>query len=165
MIVQTRFYPTSTEPGHIDPRSASAPAGTVVDRDVTQPDKWECFQQPHVALQGTSKSSHNTVICDEILVPKFRSLPAIGAVNPSDYFQLMTNSMAYTYGRATRSVSLPPPAYYADLAAERAPRWMSKYFEPSSSERGSDNGAGAAESGDVPEIELHVDLEWTMWYI
>jgi eukaryotic translation initiation factor 2C len=50
--------------------------------------------------------THYTVIYDET---RFSA----------DEIQKGTNDTSYLYGRATRSVSLIPPAYYADIACER----------------------------------------------
>ena len=83
----------------------------------------------------------------------------------------MTHNICYAFGRATRSVSIAPPAYYADLAAERARRLLSRYFDPTESERGSDNGAagaaaGAAGNANRPaDVGLHRNLQGTMHYI
>lgn len=38
----------------------------------------------------------------------------------SDSLQELTYRLCYIYGRATRAVSIVPPAYYADLVAARA---------------------------------------------
>ena len=37
----------------------------------------------------------------------------------ADELQQGTHTASYLYGRATKAVSLVPPAYYADLACER----------------------------------------------
>lgn len=52
------------------------------------------------------KATHYTVIYDE---------NAFGA----DEIQKGTHDFSYLYARATKAVSLIPPAYYADLACER----------------------------------------------
>ena len=36
-----------------------------------------------------------------------------------DELQTLTHDMSYLFARATKAVSLVPPAYYADLACER----------------------------------------------
>lgn len=38
----------------------------------------------------------------------------------ADSLQELTYRLCYIYGRATRAVSIVPPAYYADLVAARA---------------------------------------------
>ncbi|KAJ1971850.1 hypothetical protein H4R33_007142, partial [Dimargaris cristalligena] len=88
-------------------RSGNCPAGTVVDRDITHPKEFDFFLQAHGGLQGTSRPTHYTVLHDE---NKFTA----------DSLQVLTNQMCYLFPRCTRSVSLCPPAYFADLLAFRA---------------------------------------------
>ena len=48
----TRFYPTDAkgaDPSHKN----NIKNGTVVDRGITVPKRWDFFMAPHVALQGT----------------------------------------------------------------------------------------------------------------
>jgi len=61
----------------------------------------------HPGLQGTSKPTHYHVLFDEN-----NFLP--------DSLQEFTYRLCYLYCRATRSVSVCPPAYYAHLVAARA---------------------------------------------
>lgn len=82
-------------------------AGTVVDTDVANPVCFEFFLQAHAGLIGTAKPTRYIVLEDD---NKFSS----------DALQTVVNSLCYTYSRATRSVSLPPPAYYSDILAEKA---------------------------------------------
>ncbi|VDM94738.1 unnamed protein product, partial [Onchocerca ochengi] len=56
---------------------------------------------------GTSRPARYHVLWDD---SKFTS----------DELQAITFSMCHTYGRCTRSVSIPAPVYYADLVATRA---------------------------------------------
>lgn len=63
--------------------------------------------QSHAGLQGTSRPTHYHVLYDE------------NNFTP-DGLQELTYRMCYTYGRATRAVSIVPAAYYADLVAARA---------------------------------------------
>ncbi|EPZ31159.1 Argonaute/Dicer protein, PAZ domain-containing protein [Rozella allomycis CSF55] len=89
-------------------RSGNVPAGTVVDKEVTAPDRFEFYLNSHAGLQGCSRPSLYTVIWND-----FPTLT-------SDQIQEMTYRMCYTYVRCTRSVSVVPPAYYAHLLAFRA---------------------------------------------
>lgn len=63
--------------------------------------------QSHAGLQGTSRPTHYHVLYDDN-----RFTP--------DSLQELTYRLCYIYGRATRAVSIVPPAYYADLVAARA---------------------------------------------
>lgn len=58
-------------------------------------------------LQGTSKPTHYHVLWDD-------------SNFTADDLQTLTYYLCYTYARATCSVSIPPPCYYADLVAYRA---------------------------------------------
>ncbi|CAD6932562.1 unnamed protein product [Tilletia controversa] len=88
-------------------RTGNLRAGTVVDKGVTNPVAFEFFLQAHAGLIGTAKPTRYIVLEDEC---KFSN----------DALQTVTNTLCYSYSRATRSVSLPPPAYYSDILAEKA---------------------------------------------
>jgi eukaryotic translation initiation factor 2C len=59
--------------------------------------------------------THYTVIYDET---RFSA----------DEIQKGANDTSYLYGRATRSVSLIPPAYYADIACERGRCYLNDFL-------------------------------------
>ncbi|KAJ3046155.1 Eukaryotic translation initiation factor 2C [Rhizophlyctis rosea] len=82
-------------------------AGTVVDSDVTHPFEYDFYLTSHSGLQGTSKPAHYHVLYDE------------NGFGPDD-LQEVTYRLCYLFARSTRSVSIPPPAYYAHLVASRA---------------------------------------------
>ena len=105
----TRFYPTRVE--DTDGRTGNPMPGTVVDRGVTGEKLFDFFLLAHQGLQGTSKPAHYVVIKDDI---------KLGA----DQLQSLTHSLCYTFARATRSVSICPPAYYADLLCERGRSYL-----------------------------------------
>ncbi|KAK4044217.1 ribonuclease H-like domain-containing protein [Parachaetomium inaequale] len=117
---QTRFYPTDRN--HIHPRSKSPKEGTIVDRGVTNVRYWDFFLQAHASLQGTARPAHYTVLLDEIFQHKFGPRAA-------DMLEKLTHDMCYAYGRATKAVSICPPAYYADLVATRARIHKHEMFE------------------------------------
>ncbi|KAI7856147.1 Piwi domain-containing protein [Circinella umbellata] len=100
----TRFFPI--KPADAD-KSENCPAGTVVDTDIVHPFEFDFYLQSHAGLQGTSRPTHYHVLLDE---NKFTS----------DSLQELTYRLCYIYNRATRSVSLVPPVYYAHLLAARA---------------------------------------------
>jgi eukaryotic translation initiation factor 2C len=62
------------------------------------------FLQAHAGLQGTTRPTHYTVVHDD------NELKA-------DVLQGLTHGMAYLFARATKAVSLVPPAYYAGKCA------------------------------------------------
>jgi eukaryotic translation initiation factor 2C len=105
----TRFYPTREE--DTDGKTGNPQPGTVVDRGVTGEKLFDFFLLAHQGLQGTSKPAHYVVLKDDI---------KLGA----DQLQSLTHSLCYTFARATRSVSICPPAYYADLLCERGRSYL-----------------------------------------
>jgi len=105
----TRFYPTRLE--DTDGKTGNPMPGTVVDRGVTGEKLFDFFLLAHQGLQGTSKPAHYVVIKDDI---------KLGA----DQLQNLTHSLCYTFARATRAVSICPPAYYADLLCERGRSYL-----------------------------------------
>ena len=46
----------------------------------------------------------------------------------ADQLQRLTHDCSYTFARATKAVSLVPPAYYADLACERARCYLAAFL-------------------------------------
>ena len=95
--------------------------------------------------------------------------------------------MCYLFGRATKSVSIFPPAYYADIVCERArcylggtfdiqcpgqvlPVGADRYYLPCSTcpdpYRGNPAPSEAAEGGQRTEdVLIHPNLRNTMFYI
>ncbi|KAG8985277.1 hypothetical protein FRB90_004845 [Tulasnella sp. 427] len=57
-----RFFPQNN--ANAD-RSGNAPAGLVVDRDITSPVEYDFYLQSHGGLLGTSRSAHYNVLVDE----------------------------------------------------------------------------------------------------
>ncbi|KAI8099370.1 Piwi domain-containing protein [Halteromyces radiatus] len=100
----TRFFPIQTRDSD---RTGNCHPGTVVDTGIVHPFEFDFYLQSHAGLQGTSRPTHYHVLYDD---NKFTS----------DDLQELTYRLCYIYGRATRSVSICPPAYYADLMAARA---------------------------------------------
>ncbi len=46
----------------------------------------------------------------------------------ADEIQGLTHHLCYLYGRATKAVSVCPPAYYADILCERGRCYLAKYL-------------------------------------
>jgi len=108
VVVQKRhhakFFPQNKNDAD---KSGNILPGTVIDNTITHPVNFDFYLCSHAGLQGTSKPSHYYVIYDE---NNFNS----------ESLQTLTYNMCYLYCRATCSVSIPPPIYYAHLAASRA---------------------------------------------
>ncbi|KAF9484944.1 argonaute-like protein [Pholiota conissans] len=98
------FFPTS--PRDAD-RTGNFSPGVVIDTDITHPGHPNFYLQSHAAIQGTCRSSHYIVLHDEIFN---KHLPSI---------QSIAYTLCNNYAKATRSVSIPAPVYYADLVCSR----------------------------------------------
>ncbi|RDB21860.1 Protein argonaute 1B [Hypsizygus marmoreus] len=106
-----RFYPTNSAQAD---RNGNTRPGTVVDKGVTAVFDFDFYLQAHAGLQGHVKATHYTVVYDE------NSFTA-------DEIQQGTHDTSYLYARATKAVSLIPPAYYADLACERGRCYLNDF--------------------------------------
>ncbi|KAI1437075.1 Piwi-domain-containing protein [Xylaria sp. CBS 124048] len=149
---QTRFYPT--DPNHMIKSSRNVKNGTVVDRGVTQAITWDFFLTAHKGLQGTSRPAHYTVLLDEV----FRSMSRDQAANQ---LEKLTFEMCHLFGRATKAVSICPPAYYADILCTRARVYLSDLFENSDTK----SSVSGTTTTDVFSIDVHESLKDTMFYI
>ena len=159
----TRFYPTTTSDAD---RSSNPRNGTVVDRGVTETRNWDFFLQSHTALQGTARPAHYYIILDEIFTK--RKVPP-QYQNTADVLEDLTHSMCYLFGRATKAVSICPPAYYADIVCERARCYLSGLFDamtpsgtPAQSVAGEEDRPPVARGEDVL---IHRNLRNTMFYV
>lgn len=145
----TRFYPT--DPEHMT-RSRNIKSGTVVDRGVTQATVWDFFLTAHQALQGTARPAHYTVLLDEVFRPTLGSEAANG-------LEALTHEMCYLFGRATKAVSICPPAYYADIVCTRQRLYLDDYFERAETQ------STTSTQTTVVAPDIHRNLENTMYYI
>ncbi|KLO12386.1 Piwi-domain-containing protein [Schizopora paradoxa] len=110
----TRFYPIRTEDAD---RTGNTKAGTVVDQGVTGIYDFDYYLQAHAGLQGTVHPTHYTVIYDENHFA-------------ADDIQQCTNTISYLSACATRSLSVVPPAYWADQACDRARCYLHEILPP-----------------------------------
>jgi eukaryotic translation initiation factor 2C len=154
----TRFYPT--DEGNAD-RSSNCQPGTIVDRGVTEVRFWDFFVQSHACLQGTARPGHYYVILDEIFRGRASKPPY---QNAADALEELTHNMCHLFGRATKAVSLCPPAYYADLLCTRLRCYLSDQFDPNDTEATPSVASGATAST-LPEITIPESLRDSMFYI
>lgn len=156
----TRFY--ATKENEAD-RSGNPMNGTVVDRGVTSMWNWDFFLQAHTCLQGTAKPAHYYVVLDEIFgkgsLKKPHPFP-----NVADTLEDLTHNMCYLFARATKAVSICPPAYYADLACERARCYLSGVFDPATP-GGSSVTGGAQTTATAADVTIHERLRDSMFYL
>lgn len=155
----TRFYPTKVEDAD---RSSNPQNGTIVDRGVTEVRNWDFFLQAHTALQGTARPAHYFVVLDEIFRKRRVQPPH---QNVTDALQELTHNLCYLYGRATKAVSICPPAYYADLVCERARCYLSEIFDATPAASVAGSGTGADPVADPDAVKIHPKLKDTMFYI
>ena len=125
---------------------------------------FDFYLQAHAGLQGHVKPTHYTVVYDE---------SKLGA----DEVQQGINTASYLYARATRSVSLIPPAYYADLACERGRCYLNEFLV--SEDKTTTTSKGKSKKGSKEEEEakvfenatkawgngIHPNLAGSMFYI
>lgn len=157
----TRFYPTAVADAD---RSSNPRNGTVVDRGVTEVQNWDFYMQAHTCLQGTARPAHYFIVLDEVFA---QQRGGSGGGNVADTVEELTHNMSHLFGRATRAVSICPPAYYADLVCERARYYLSHVFTGGA---GASDG-GESEAGDGPpeslqdSVKIHAALVDSMFYI
>lgn len=153
---QTRFYPTQTTNMT---RSRNVKNGTVVDRGVTLARTWDFFLVAHNALQGTARPAHYTVLLDEIFEPNYKAEAA-------DKMEKVVHEMCYLFGRATKAVSICPPAYYADILCTRRRVYMSDVFDASTDDNTSiSSGSQEQHILKASGRKIHDRLKDTMYYI
>ncbi|KAJ3728781.1 ribonuclease H-like domain-containing protein, partial [Lentinula raphanica] len=115
-------------------------AGFASDQgSLSHPTITDFYLQSHAAIQGTSRSGHYTVIHDEIFGSNINKIRELAF------------SLCHVYAKATRSVSIPAPVYYADLACARG----SFHYAPNSAYNLNSDAGSTVSSGH----ELNLD-EW-----
>ncbi|KAL2834729.1 ribonuclease H-like domain-containing protein [Aspergillus pseudoustus] len=155
----TRFYPTKQEDAD---RFNNPVNGTVVDRGITEARNWDFFLQAHTALKGTARPAHYFTLWDEI----FHKLkPSAPHQNTADMLEAMTHHMCYLFGRATKAVSICPPAYYADLVCTRARCYLARMFDPATPSGSVITGEGQGLRADHDDVRIHPNVADTMFYI
>ncbi|KEY70180.1 hypothetical protein S7711_03401 [Stachybotrys chartarum IBT 7711] len=164
----TRFYPTTPN----GDRNLNTLAGTVVDRGITEAPIWDFYLQSHAAIKGTARPAHYVVVKDEIFSCKMVKLELPNR-NAADLVEEMAQAMCYTYGRATKAVSLCTPAYYADILCERARCYLSNLYDgqEDDSKKSDAGGKNTKQGGTAPDpalqtlLQIHEGLKDTMFYI
>ncbi|KAI9850709.1 MAG: hypothetical protein M1838_005200 [Thelocarpon superellum] len=160
----TRFYPMKEDDAD---RSSNPKNGTVVDRGVTEARNWDFFLQAHAGLQGTARPAHYFIVHDEIFGHRNPN-PKTGTTTVADELEQLTHNMCYLFGRATKAVSICPPAYYADLVCERARCYLSRLYNAESAAgtpAQSVSGQPAVMTATPEDVRIHEYLKDTMFYI
>jgi len=145
-----RFCPQNpNDRNQADPKSGNCPAGMVVDQVITHPVDFDYFLLSHGGLIGTSRPSHYSVIHDE---NKFNA----------DSLQLLSFSLCHIFARATRSVSIPAPVYYAHLVSKRA----KNHYDPAMSSDTASSTAGGSSGGARDRFRpLHDNQAGNMYFM
>jgi eukaryotic translation initiation factor 2C len=158
----TRFYATNQENAD---NSSNLKNGTIVDRGVSEARSWDFYLQAHAALQGTARPAHYFVVWDEIFRQRY-STDKTGYA--ADVLQALTHNLCYLFGRATKAVSVCPPAFYADLVCERARCYLSNMFDPSTEQLQTVASVGSGKNISQPRhdlVRIHPNLLNSMFYI
>ncbi|KAK0431530.1 argonaute-like protein [Armillaria borealis] len=144
-----RFF--SDDPKDIDRNSKNLIAGTVVDQDITSPVLFDWYLQSHCGLKGTSRSAHYTE----------------SNFNP-DALQSLAYLLCHTFARATKSVSIPAPVYYAHLVCGKA----KQHYDPSHPAVSDTGTSGSMEHEHIMEqhkseykAKVHPNQENTMYWM
>lgn len=151
---QTRFYPTDKNDMS---SSGNVRNGTVVDRGVTQVRYWDFYLTAHEALKGTARPAHYTVLLDDIFRERYKD-------HAANQLEKVTHELCYLFGRATKAVSICPPAYYADIVCERARAHRPEYFDASDVESVT-TLSGTSSYGPDGGRQVHEGLRDAMYYI
>ena len=161
----TRFMPAKLE--HQDGKSNCKP-GTIVDRGITEARNWEFYLQAHKCLQGSAISAHFFIVHDEV----FSNKSVIASLKKPQYsvadiVEEMCHHLAYLYPRATKVVSLCPPAKLADRVCERARAYLRDYYDPTGGSQTASNTTGETNTlnnqGDL--VKVHDNIKDTMFYV
>lgn len=132
IVVGKRHHNQLFPPGNTGDRTGNSPAGSVIDTGIAHPTDFDFILQSHAGLLGTSRPGHYTVLYDDF------------GFN-ADSIQVLSYSLCYVYARATRSVSIPAPVYYADIVCSRS----KNHFDPQGHLGSSDSSTQASGSAPV----------------
>ena len=136
----TRFFQDEGEesnPNAFDTNRNPRP-GCLVDRGITL-HRDDFFLVSHKAIIGTARPTHYVILENELgEAANTRNIAIMVCYPPcapsssshTNTSASQTHSLCYLFGRSTTSVSLAPPAYYADLACGRARCYARRFFSP-----------------------------------
>ncbi|KAF9463147.1 Piwi domain-containing protein [Collybia nuda] len=113
-------------------KTGNCRAGFVADQGICHPVIPDFYLQSHAAVKGTSRSGHYSVLADENYHYNL------------DKLQEIAFALCHVYAKATRSISIPAPVYYADLVCSRG----DFHFGPDSNLTFTDNATSTSDSKD-----------------
>ncbi|EFI28409.1 hypothetical protein CC1G_13943 [Coprinopsis cinerea okayama7 len=123
-------------------RKGNCHPGVAVDSGITQPFLPNFYLQSHAAIQGTSRSSHYIVLRDEVFA-EYRESAIL-------QLEELAYGLCHIYAKATRSVSIPAPVYYADLVCRRG----MFHIDPRNQNVSFDDTTSIHTSGTEPPFDL-----------
>lgn len=123
----TRFFPDT-----MGTKLGNVPCGTSVENSNTRND---AFIISHGDLQGTKRPTRYITLLDE------------NSMTPEEFARI-THNLNSSYARATRSVAIVPPIYYADQVAERSKLHLQT--DP--------------KTGALTLKQVHPKLKWAMYW-
>uniref|UniRef100_A0AC35TIA3 Piwi domain-containing protein n=1 Tax=Rhabditophanes sp. KR3021 TaxID=114890 RepID=A0AC35TIA3_9BILA len=109
---QVRFYEPSRKFDRQGGNAGNLKNGTIIDRDIINPELFDFYAVLHRGILGTSRPCHIYVLYDDWALP-------------AEYVYLLSYYMAYVCTRCESPIGIPAPCYYADLACTRMKNhWM-----------------------------------------
>ncbi|EGO21589.1 hypothetical protein SERLADRAFT_474142 [Serpula lacrymans var. lacrymans S7.9] len=144
-----RFFPDKQQAD----RSGNCPAGFVADRGIGNPVAQDFYLLSHGGLLGTSRPSHYIVLRDDIYKQNIGDL------------QELSFALCHAYARATRSVSIPAPVYYADIVCARAAFHFDSRLDYDNSMTVSDEGLFNIDEWKSGYRQLNGEIAKTMYFI
>jgi eukaryotic translation initiation factor 2C len=113
-------------------RTGNCHPGSLIDSGITHPAVHDFYLQSHAAIQGTCRSSHYIILHDDNYNYQLAKI------------QELAYTLCHVYAKATRTVSIPAPVYYADLVCSRGlfhvdPRANLQFDDSMSNVSGSSN--------------------------
>jgi eukaryotic translation initiation factor 2C len=87
----------------------------------------------------------------------------------ADQLDEFTHKLCYTFNRATKAVSICPPAYYADLLCERGRAYLFSLLAENTSRLETSTDGTDDSQIDLNALEwrggVHADLRNSTWYV
>ncbi|KAL1738599.1 ribonuclease H-like domain-containing protein [Schizophyllum fasciatum] len=109
-------------------------AGFVTTGGIDSPYSYDFYMQSQHAIQGTARPAHYIILQDKILDDEALQTGHAARLN---HIARLSFYLCHAYSKATSSVSIPAPVYYADIACRRGDIHLDRalrYGEDTSSE-------------------------------
>ncbi|KAL1732283.1 ribonuclease H-like domain-containing protein [Schizophyllum commune] len=140
-----RFFATDPRQTHMN---GNLHAGFVTTGGIDSPYSYDFYLQSQHAIQGTARPAHYIMLKDAIL--DNQQLQAQHATR-LDQIARLSFYLCHAYSKATSSVSIPAPVYYADIACRRGNIHLEKSLR-----YGEDGGSDSGSTLSEDEIEKRI---------